>query len=170
MASDSTSPPAEDASSGPRLGPGGGPFRRLQSHAQGLADDVRAWLEMRFELAKIELYERLDDQLDQLVLYAIVGGLGAVGGFVMLLATCFGASWIISALTGWTIGALFLGFLAVALFFLLGAGIILAAEPRFGLLKDKTRAVFPERRVMEGRAAGERTRAPDADRDRRGEA
>lgn len=148
--------PADEVSAHHQLGPGGGPLRRLQQHAKGLSDDVRTWLEMRYELAKIELFERLDEQVDQLVLFAIVGGLGAVGGLVMLFATCFGVSWVISALTGWTIGALFLGFLLVALFFLTAAGLVFATKPRFGFLEKRTRAVVSERRVMEGRGAGER--------------
>ena len=162
-------PPADDSDSArdsdpardPRLAPGGGPVHRLQSHAQGLADDVRAWLEMRFALAKIELYERVDEQLDQVLLYAIAGGLGAVGGLVLLLSACFGVSWAISALTGWTLGALFLGFLVVAGFFLLAAGLILAAEPRFGVLEEKTRAVIPERRVMEAPPSDQRAHSAE---------
>ena len=126
---------------------------RLAGHAKGLSGDVRAWLELRFELAKIEFWERLDKQADQLVLYAIVGALGAVGGLVMLLATGFGVSWIISALTGWTIGALCLGFLVVALVFFTLAGLLFAAKPRFGLFDNKTRATVSEERVMESRSA-----------------
>ena len=143
-----------------QLESGEGPLGRLQDHAKGLSEDVRAWLEMRFELAKIEFWERVDERADELVLYAIVGGLSAVGGFVMLLATCLGASWIISALTGWTLGALFLGFLVVAILFFTVAGLVFAANPRFGLFKEKTRATLSEKQVMEGRAAGERV-APE---------
>jgi hypothetical protein len=151
-----TATPSDVSDTPPQLAPGGGPLSRLTSHAQGLSDDVRSWLELRYELAKIELFERLDERLDQIILFAIVGGLAAVGGAVMLLATCFAASWVISALTGWTIGALFLGFLLVALLFLTLAGLIFAVKPRFGLLEDKTRATLSEKRVMGGRAAGER--------------
>lgn len=139
-----------------QLAPGGGPLHRLKGHARGLSEDARAWLEMRFELAKIEFWERVDEQTDQLVLFAITGALGALGGLVMLLATCFGVSWIISALTGWTIGALFLGFLLVALVFFTLALLIFATKPRFGFFEGKTRATVSEERVMEGRAAGER--------------
>ena len=158
-----TRPPAsqaDDSAAGRFLAPGGHPLSRLQDHAQGLSKDVRAWLEMRFELAKIELWERVDEQADQLVLYAIVGMLGAVAGLVLLLATCFGASWIISALTGWVFGALFFGFLAVALVFFALAGLLFLVKPHFGIFEDKTRATVSEHHVMQGRAAGERV-APD---------
>ena len=130
-------------------------MKRLQNHAQGLTDDVRAWLELRFELAKIEFWERVNEQADQLVLYAAVGAMGAVGGVVMLLAMCFLASWFFVWLTDWVIGSLFLGFLLVALFFFTVAALLFYTKPRFGLFEDKTQATVAEERVMDGRAAGE---------------
>jgi hypothetical protein len=146
----------------PSLPAGERSLRRLTDHATGLTDDVRAWLELRYKLAKIELYERLDEQADELVLYALVGAIGAVGGSVMLLATCFAASWFISWLTNWTFGALTLGFLLVAVVVFTLAGLLFAAKPRFGLFESRTRAVLSEEQVMEGPAAGEPTSGPEA--------
>ena len=161
MESDASSPSPEDSPAGPQLASGRGPLGRLAGHATGLSDDVRAWLELRYKLAKIKVFERLDERGDKLVLYFIVGTIGVVGGLMLLLAASFGVSWIISAWTGWTIGALFLGFLGVAVVLFAVAGLFFAANPRFGLFTSRTRAAVSEDRVMEGRAAGERVSSSD---------
>lgn len=161
MESDASSPSSEDSAADPQLASGRGPLGRLTGHVTGLSDDVRAWLELRWALAKIKLFERLDERGDELVLYFLVGAIGALGGLVLLLAASFGVSWIISAWTGWTIGALFLGFLVVAVLFFAVAGLFYVAKPRFGLFKSRTRATIPEELVTDGRAAGERASTSD---------
>ncbi len=101
--------------------PSGGKVQRITEQTQGLVDDLKEWVDLRIELARIEVEERVEAQANQIALGVILAGLG-------LLAVLFG----LTAL-GFGLGALFghpgWGFLAVTGLLLLLAVILRAAQP-----------------------------------------
>ena len=89
---------------------------RLWAHLQSLVDDVREWVELRLTLVQLEIEERIEARLRQLMmrlLVVVIAGLGVVFGLVAL-ALALG-SWLGHPGWGFLLVALGLGFVAAVL-------------------------------------------------------
>jgi len=97
-ASDATSP-LEDV-------PEGGKMNRIATHTQGLFTDLREWIDLRIDLAILEVEERIDEFKNEVAL----GVTFALSGF---FAALFSLTTVALGV-GWLLGRPFWGFLAVS--------------------------------------------------------
>lgn len=98
-----------------------GKIQRLADHTQGLVDDLKTWVDLRIELARIEIEERIEKQANQVALGILMAGLG-------LLAVVFGLSALALGLGAW-LGHPAWGFLAVTGLLVLLVVLLRAAQP-----------------------------------------
>lgn len=99
-----------------------GKMQRIAEHSQALVDDLKAWVDLRIELARIELEERIEAKANDVALGIVLGALGALAGFFGLITIALGlGAWL--GHPGW-------GFLIVTLFLALLAVVIRAARPQ----------------------------------------
>ncbi len=111
---------AEDAGS-PARPPQNGKLDRIAVHTQGLITDLREWIDLRIDLAFIELEERVDDLRNDLAL-------GLTVAFLGFFAVLFGLTTVALGL-GWLLGHAFWGFLIVSALLLLIVVALRAARP-----------------------------------------
>lgn len=97
-ASDAT-PPLEDA-------PEGGKMNRIAAHTQGLFTDLREWIDLRIDLAILEIEERIDDFKNEVALGITFALFGFFAALFSLTTVALGV--------GWLLGHPFWGFLAVS--------------------------------------------------------
>lgn len=98
-------------------------MRRITRHTQQLVDDLQEWVDLRIELAQIELEERVETKVNQIALQVVVIG-------VVLLAVVFGLVTIALGLGAW-IGHPAWGFLIVTGLLVALAAVVRAARPEF---------------------------------------
>lgn len=113
----SVSDPAPAAQPGPS-----GKMQRIAEHSQALVDDLKQWVDLRVELARIEAEERIEAKANDVALGVILGVLGALAGFFGLITVALGLGALLGH-PGW-------GFLIVTLFLALLAVVIRAARPQ----------------------------------------
>jgi uncharacterized membrane protein YqjE len=101
----------------------GNKAQRLAQHTQQLVEDLKEWVDLRIELAQVELEERVEAKVNEIAL-------GVALAVIALLAVVFGLTTLALGL-----GALFghpaWGFLAVTLLLVLFAVVLRAARPEF---------------------------------------
>lgn len=118
-----------------QLPPHRGKVGRISDHVAALSNDVTEWVELRIELAKAEVREKVEEveekakrQATPLVFFAAAGvvGLYLLGFFLTTLA------WAVAWMVGdWEVnGPAFWGFLVVTLLLALVAGVLLAIGKR----------------------------------------
>ena len=99
-----------------------GKMQRIAEHSQALVDDLKEWVDLRIELARIEVEERIEAKANDVALGIILGVLGALAGFFGLITIALGiGAWL--GHPGW-------GFLVVTLTLALLAVLIRAARPQ----------------------------------------
>jgi hypothetical protein len=98
--SSSNGPPTEDR-------PRGGKLSRIAGHTQGLVEDLREWIDLRIDLAILEVEETVDDLRNEVAL-------GLTLAFFGFLTVLFGLTTLALGL-GWLFGHPALGFLSVFL-------------------------------------------------------
>ncbi|MCS3683408.1 phage holin family protein [Salinibacter ruber] len=86
--------------------PDGGKVSRIASHTQGLFADLREWIDLRVDLAILEMEERLDAFKNDLALGLTVAVFAFFAAFFSLTTVALGV--------GWLLGHPFWGFLAVS--------------------------------------------------------
>ncbi|MCS3648816.1 hypothetical protein GGQ08_000110 [Salinibacter ruber] len=86
--------------------PDGGKVSRIASHTQGLFADLREWIDLRVDLAILEMEERLDAFKNDLALGLTVAVFAVFAAFFSLTTVALGV--------GWLLGHPFWGFLAVS--------------------------------------------------------
>ena len=101
----------------------GGKVERLAQHTQYLVQDLKQWIDLRIELAQLELEERIESQVNRVLLGLIVAVLAALGGFFGLVALALGF--------GAALGHPAWGFLIVTVLLAVIAAVLRAAEPEF---------------------------------------
>jgi len=99
---------------------GGGPLRRIAGHTQGLVEDLREWIDLRIDLAILEVEERVDDLRNEVALGLTLAFFGFFAVFFVLVTVALGI--------GWVLGHPFWGFLIVAL--LLSVFVAVVAQTR----------------------------------------
>lgn len=103
--------------------------QRLRQQLGMLVEDLRAWVELRLKLTQLEIEERIEARMRQLLMRALVGVLAG-------LAVVFGLVAVALGLGSW-LGHPAWGFLGVALF-LVGLAAILHALRR----RDRARTTL----------------------------
>lgn len=126
-------PPAGDGRLAPTTG---NKVQRIAQHTQRLVDDLKEWVDLRIELAQIELEERVEAKANQIALQVVVVG-------ILLLAVVFGLVTLALALGAW-IGHSAWGFLIVTLLLAAFAAVLRAAGPEFIRIGEHGRSA-PER-------------------------
>ena len=104
-----------------QLEPGSGNLGRITEQTRGLVDDLTAWVELRLELAQLEIEERVEKKANDLALKIILGVLAGLAGFFALVTGAL-------ALGAW-LGHPAWGFLIVTGLLVLTAVVVRAAHP-----------------------------------------
>lgn len=106
--------PSEPSANGSRLG-------RIAGHTRGLVEDVREWVDLRIDLAILEMEEKVDEAQNEIAL-------GLLMAFLAMFATLFVLTTIALGL-GWALGHPFWGFLIVSVGLLGGIGTLYRTRP-----------------------------------------
>lgn len=86
--------------------PRDGKLHRIASHTQGLVSDLREWVDLRIDLALLEVEEQVDELRNEMALGLITALLGLFAGLFVLATVALGV--------GWLLGHSFWGFLIVS--------------------------------------------------------
>lgn len=124
-----------------------GKLERIAIHTQGLITDLREWIDLRLDLALIEVEERVDDFRNNLALGLTVAFLGFFAVFFGLTTLALGL--------GWLFGHAFWGFLVVSALLMLIIIALRVARPALMPSSDLFRRVRGDERAS---ASGEEER------------
>lgn len=98
------SPSSEGPS--PSKGRKGGKLDRIAGHTRGLVEDLREWIDLRIDLAILELEERVDELRNEVALGITLAFFGFFAAMFVLTTVALGL--------GWLLGHPFWGFLIVS--------------------------------------------------------
>lgn len=98
-----------------------GKLGRIAGHTQGLVEDLREWIDLRLDLAILEMEERVDELRNEVAL-------GIVLAFFGFFAALFAFTTVALGL-GWLLGHPFWGFLIVTVVLLLLVSGLAKARP-----------------------------------------
>ena len=114
-----------DRSSGPDseppARPTGGTLGRIAGHTQGLVEDLREWMDLRLDLALLEVEEKVDELRNELALGLTLAFFGLFSVLFVLTTLALGI--------GWLLGHPFWGFLAVSIALVLIVVALYSARP-----------------------------------------
>lgn len=99
-----------------------GKIRRIASDMQGLVQDLQKWIDLRLDLAVLEVEERIDKLRNDLALGVTVAILAFFAALFTLTTLALGV--------GWFLGRPFWGFLAVAVLLILILGVLQTVKPQ----------------------------------------
>lgn len=116
-----------------QLAPGGNKVQRISQHTKGLFEDVKSWADLKIQLTKIEIEERVESRINQMLVKAGAYAMYALAGLFALFATAFGVAAILIALGLSYPLSYFLGFLFVCI--LLGILGLVAGSLRRRIVK-----------------------------------
>ena len=138
---------APSADSGPRM-------KRIATHAQGVVADLRKWVDLRIDLAVLDLEDKLDERLNAVAVGIIIAVFGGLAAFFTLITIALGL--------GWLLGHPFWGFLIVTAG--LGATAAIVRRVRPTLVQTKLYKQWKKERAEAEAGASSPTpdRAPDA--------
>lgn len=105
----------------PAEAPVRGKLGRIAGHTQGLVEDLREWMDLRLDLAILEVEEKVDDLRNEVAL-------GLTLAFFGFFAALFGFTTVALGL-GWLLGHPFWGFLIVSAVLLLVVTALGKARP-----------------------------------------
>lgn len=108
----SSDPSASD--SAPRM-------ERIANHAQGMVADLRRWVDLRIDLAVLDLEAKLDERLNAVAVGIIMAVFGGLAAFFTLVTIALGL--------GWLLGHPFWGFLIVTIGLGTTAAIVRRTQP-----------------------------------------
>lgn len=98
-----------------------GKIGRIAGHTQGLVEDLREWIDLRIDLAILEVEERVDDLRNEMAL-------GLTLAFFGFFAALFAFTTVALGL-GWLLGHPFWGFLIVSVILVLVVVALSQARP-----------------------------------------
>lgn len=101
--------------------PQGGKLGRIAGHTQGLVEDLREWIDLRIDLAILEMEERVDRLRNEVALGLTLAFFGFFAAMFVLTTTAIGL--------GWLLGHPFWGFLIVTIVLLLVVAALARARP-----------------------------------------
>lgn len=97
-------------------------MERIAGHAQGVVADLRRWVDLRVDLAVMDLEAKLDERLNAVVIGVILAVFGGLAAFFTLVTVALGL--------GWLLGHPFWGFLIVTIGLGATAAIVRARQPK----------------------------------------
>lgn len=98
-----------------------GKLGRIAGHTRGLVDDLREWIDLRLDLAILELEERVDDLRNEVALGLALAFFGFMAVLFVLTTVAVGL--------GWALGHPFWGFLIVAGLLVILVGVLARMRP-----------------------------------------
>jgi len=101
--------------------PEGGKLERIAAHTQGLVTDLREWIDLRIDLAILEVEERIDEAKNEVALGVTLAVFGFFAALFTLTTIALGV--------GWLLGHPFWGFLAVTVALILVVVTLQATQP-----------------------------------------
>lgn len=111
---------------------------------QGLVQDLQKWIDLRLDLAVLEVEERIDELRNELALGVTVAILAFFAALFALTALALGV--------GWLLGRPFWGFLAISVLLLLILGVLQSVKPQlmppsnlFETLRERKEDEEPDR-------------------------
>lgn len=90
----------------PTEGPRSGKLGRIAGHTRGLVEDLREWIDLRIDLAILDIEEQVDKVRNEIALGIALAFLGFMAALFVLTTAALGI--------GWALGQPFWGFLIVA--------------------------------------------------------
>lgn len=111
---------ADSGSSSPRSKPDGR-LGRIAGHTRGLVDDLREWIDLRLDLAILELEERVDELRNEVALGITLAFFGFFAALFVFVTVALGL--------GWVLGHPFWGFLIVSVALLLFVTVLVRTRP-----------------------------------------
>lgn len=112
-----------------QLPPGRNRVERITEHGKGLVSDLTSWVELRLKLAQVEIEERIDAKVNQIISTAMVAAVALLGGVFLLIALGMGAAALLIAVGLSKPLSYFLGFLVIALVLFAAAAILQSMRP-----------------------------------------
>lgn len=101
--------------------PPDGRLRRIAGHTRGLVDDLREWIDLRVDLAVLELEERVDEFRNEVALGITLAFLGFFAALFVFTTVALGL--------GWLLGHPFWGFLIVSVLLSLLVAVLARTRP-----------------------------------------
>lgn len=123
-------------------------MNRIAAHTQGLFTDLREWIDLRIDLAILEVEERIDEFKNQVALGITFALFGFFAALFSLTTVALGV--------GWLLGHPFWGFLAVSVALILVVVALRVTKPELMPSSNLLRALREER----ARAYEETDRSP----------
>jgi hypothetical protein len=112
------------------LPPHKGKVSRIQDYVQGTVGGLREWMELRIELAKAEIREKIAEVQEQAKFGALIGVFAALAGFFLLLTIGFGFSALFRALFNFgQLASLTAGYGLLTLLLAIAAGVFYSMSP-----------------------------------------
>jgi hypothetical protein len=101
--------------------PRGGKLGRIAGHTQGLVEDLREWIDLRIDLAILEIEEKVDSIRNEVALGLTLAFFGFFAALFVFTTAALGL--------GWLLGHPFWGFLLVSIVLLLVVVALAKARP-----------------------------------------
>jgi uncharacterized membrane protein YqjE len=98
-----------------------GRLGRIAGHTRGLVDDLREWIDLRLDLAILELEERVDEFRNEVALGITLAFFGFFAALFVFVTVALGL--------GWLLGHPFWGFLIVTVVLLLFVSVLARTRP-----------------------------------------
>lgn len=98
-----------------------GKLGRIAGHTRGLVEDLREWIDLRIDLAILEMEERVDELRNEVALGITLALFGFFAALFVLTTVALGL--------GWLLGHPFWGFLIVSVVLLLTAAALARTRP-----------------------------------------
>ena len=137
--------------------PEGGKLERIAAHTQGLVTDLREWIDLRIDLAILEVEERLDETKNEIALGITLAVFGFFAALFALTTVALGV--------GWLLGHPFWGFLAVTVALVLIVVLLRATQPALVPPSNLFAALRGERAADRGTTAPPRPASAAVDED-----
>lgn len=118
---------------------------RMTEETKGLVGDLTSWVELRLKLTQLEVEERVEARLNDLIIKVIIGVVAGIAGLFALITLAL-------AIGAW-LGHPAWGFLVVTVLLLLVAGALRAAQPHLVSLGDKRARVKEKKLASNGSTA-----------------
>ena len=139
---------SSDAQSSLQDAPTAGKASRIAAHTQGLVGDLREWIDLRIDLAILEVEERVDTLKNDVALGITFALFGFFAALFSLTTVALGV--------GWLLGHSFWGFLAVSVALLLVIAVLRVTKPELMPPSNLFQALREER----SRAYEDRDQSP----------
>lgn len=99
-----------------------GKLSRIVGHTRGLVEELREWIDLRLDLAILEIEEEVDDLRNEVALGLVVAFFGFFAALFVLTTAALGL--------GWALGHPFWGFLIISVVLVVVVAGLVQAHPK----------------------------------------